>query len=176
MQAPKVFTRDATGFVKELGFGDHFLISQGIVLIVNGFVATVFFAPYFFPGANLYIDFALGGVPAICMAYVYGRLSAGIARSGGDYVWSSRIMGPVYATIQMMFIVISLVYFNVFNIWQMFTVAVGPTLFGIGAAQGNTGLISAGQTLSGVSWGYPLSVLTLLAIVGVGIAGIRFYQ
>jgi amino acid transporter len=65
------------------------------------------------------------------MAYVYGKLSAGIARSGGDYVWSSRIVGPIYATIQMVFIVISLVYFNVFNIWQMFTVAVGPTLFGV---------------------------------------------
>jgi APA family basic amino acid/polyamine antiporter len=175
VQTPKVFTRDATGFVKELGFADHFLISQGIVLIINGFVATVLFAPYFFPGANLYIDFALGGVPAICMAYVYGKLSAGIARSGGDYVWSTRILGPIYGLVQMIFIVVSLVYFNVFNIWQMFTVAVGPTLFGIGAATRSTSTIHAGVTLSSPGWGYPLSLIVLIAIVVIGLLGIRAY-
>ena len=173
--SPKVFARDATGFVKELGFLDHFLISQGIVLIINGFVATVFFAPYLFPGANLYVDFALGGIPALCMAFVYGRLSSGIARSGGDYVWSTRIAGPLYGTIQMVFVVSALVYYNIFNIWQMFTVAVGPTLFGIGAAQGSQSLISSGTSLSQAGLGYPLSLLVLLAIVVIGLIGIRAY-
>ena len=65
-----VFLRDATGLVRELGFRDHFLMSQGMVLLINGFVTTVLFAPYFFPGANLYVDFAVGGIPPFCMAYV----------------------------------------------------------------------------------------------------------
>jgi amino acid transporter len=120
--------------VRELGFRDHFLISQGIVLIINGFVTTVLFAPYFFPGANLYAVFALGGVPPFCMAFVYGKLSAGMSRSGGDYVWSTRILGPLYGTIQVVFLIGALVYYNVFNLWDQFVIGLGPSFFGVGAA------------------------------------------
>ena len=147
-----------------------------MVLLINGFVATVLFAPYFFPGANLYVDFALGGIPPLCMAYVYGKLSAGMPRSGGDYVWSARITGPLYATIQMVFILAALVYFNAFNIWQMFFVAAGAGTFGVGVALHSLYLTQVGIQLTQVSWGLPLSLIVMVAIVLLAIFGIRVYS
>jgi len=173
-----VFLREATGLVRALGFRDHFLMSQGMVLLINGFVATVLFAPYFFPGANLYVAFALGGIPPFCMAYVYGKLSAGMPRSGGDYVWSARIAGPLYATMQMIFILASLVYFNAFNIWQMFFVALGAGFFGVGASPSvqSTYLTQLGIQLTQVTWGLPLSMVMMVVILVIAILGIRVYQ
>ena len=171
-----VFLREATGLVRALGFRDHFLMSQGMVLIINGFVATVLFAPYFFPGANLYVDFALGAIPPICMAYVYGKLSASMPRSGGDYVWSARITGPLYATIQMIFIIASCIYFNAFNIWQMFFVAAGAGVFGLGVGSQNLYLTQVGIQLTQVNWGLPGSMLVMLAIIVLAILGIRVYS
>jgi amino acid transporter len=162
--------------VKELGLRDHFLISQGIVILINGFIPTALFAPYFFPGANLYIVFALGAVPAICMAYVYGKLSAGMPRSGGDYVWSARVVGPLYATIQMVFIVTGLLFYSVINLWFMFDVALGPSVFGIGAATQSTALTQLGTNLASVAWGYPLSFVVLVAIILIALLGIRVYS
>ncbi|MGO9644175.1 MAG: APC family permease [Candidatus Bathyarchaeia archaeon] len=173
-----VFLREATGLVRALGFRDHFFMSQGMVLLINGFVATVLFAPYFFPGANLYVAFALGGIPPFCMAYVYGKLSAGMPRSGGDYVWSARITGPLYATIQMIFILSGLIYFNAFNIWQMFFVALGAGFFGVGASPAvqSTFLTQLGIQLTQVTWGLPLSMVMMGVILLVAFLGIRVYQ
>jgi amino acid transporter len=171
-----VFVREATGLVRALGFRDHLLISQGIVLLINGFVTTVLLAPYFFPGANLYVDFALGGIPPFCMAYVYGKLSGGMPRSGGDYVWSARIAGPLYATIQMVFILTGLIFYNVFNIWDIFTIGLGPGLFGVGAAIQSSSLSQLGINLSTVAWGLPLSFVVLAIILLIGIFGIRAYS
>jgi basic amino acid/polyamine antiporter, APA family len=162
--------------VRELGFRDHFLISQGIVLIINGFVTTVLFAPYFFPGANLYAVFALGGIPPFCMAYVYGKLSAGMSRSGGDYVWSTRILGPIYGTIQVVFLIGALVYYNVFNLWDQFVIGLGPSFFGVGAAISSHSLANLAINLASVGWGYPLSFVVLIVIILIAILGIRAYS
>jgi len=162
--------------VRELGFRDHLLISQGIVLIINGFVTTVLFAPYFFPGANLYAVFALGGVPPLCMAYVYGKLSAGMSRSGGDYVWSTRIIGPIYGTIQVVFLIAALVYYNCFNLWDQFVIGLGPSFFGVGAAIHSTTLTNLAINLASVSWGFPLSFVVLIVIILIALLGIRAYS
>jgi APA family basic amino acid/polyamine antiporter len=172
----KVFARDATGLVRELGFRDHLLISQGIVLIINGFVTTVLFAPYFFPGANLYAVFALGGIPPLCMAYVYGKLSAGMSRSGGDYVWSTRIVGPIYGTIQVVFLIGALVYYNVFNLWDQFVIGLGPSFFGVGVAIKSSSLVNLATNLASVSWGFPLSFVVLVVIILIALLGIRVYS
>jgi len=172
----KVFARDATGLVRELGFRDHLLISQGIVLIINGFVTTVLFAPYFFPGANLYAVFALGGIPPLCMAYVYGKLSAGMSRSGGDYVWSTRIIGPIYGTIQVVFLIAALVYYNCFNLWDQFVIGLGPSFFGVGAAVKSASLTTLATNLASVGWGFPLSMVVLVVIILIALLGIRAYS
>lgn len=151
-------------------------MSQGMVLLINGFVTTVLFAPYFFPGANLYVCFAIGGIPPLCMAYVYGKLSAGMPRSGGDYVWSARMVGPLFATIQMVFIGAGLIYFNVFNLWDMFVIGLGPSFFGVGAAIRSSYLTQLAINLASVSWGFPLSFVVLIVLILIAIFGIRAYR
>jgi len=103
----KTFAREATGLVRTLGFLDQFIVSQAIIVLVNGFVLTFLFAPVFFPGANLALVFTLGSIPAFAMAYVYAKMSAGMPRSGGDYVWSTRVLGPVFGSVQFVFLLIT---------------------------------------------------------------------
>src|SRR5208337_1544852 len=91
-----VFARDATGLVRSLGFLDQFVISQASFNLIGGCLSAILFTPYFFPGADLPLVIALGAIPAFALAFVYARFSAGMPRSGGDYVWSTRIMGPLY--------------------------------------------------------------------------------
>ena len=175
MKPRQVFVREATGLVRELGFFDHFFISQGIVLLTNGFVATVLFATFYFPGANLAIVFALGAVPAALMVYVYGKMSAGMPRSGGDYVWSTRILGPLYGTIQFVFMFAMFIFWTAFNLWQMFAIGLSPAIFGVGVAARNTGLTQLATSLAQPSLGYPLSMVTLLALLVIALLGLKIY-
>ena len=88
-----VFTREATGLLRELGFVDHLIISLSCINIIGGFVLSTLAAAFFFPGSNLVAVFLLGAIPALAFVGMYSILSAAIPRSGGDYIWTGRILG-----------------------------------------------------------------------------------
>src|SRR5208283_3650916 len=73
-------------------------------------------------------------------------------------------------------IIASCVYFNAFNIWQMFFVAAGAGVFGLGVGSQNAYLTQVGIQLTQVTWGLPGSMLVMLAIIVLAILGIRVYS
>jgi len=177
MSASKpVFVRDATGLVRELGFFDQFVLSQAIIVILNGFVLTALFAPYFFPGAHLGLVFLLGSIPAFAMAAVYSKLSAAIPRSGGDYVWSSRILGPLFGSVQFVFLFITTVIIGVgLSTYSIVTIALSQWAFTMGVTTNNAGLISLASTLGAsctitsfcTGWAVAVVLLVLETVVSV---------
>ena len=177
-----VFVRDATGLVRELGFLDQFVLSQAIIVMLNGFVLTALFAPYFFPGAHLGLVFLLGSIPAFAMAAVYSKLSLAIPRSGGDYVWSSRILGPLFGSIQFVFLFVTTVIIGVgLSTYSNVTIALSQWAFTLGVTTGNSGLISlastmsAGCTLTSFCTGWGIGVALLVLETAVSIFSLRVF-
>ena len=169
----KTFAREATGLVRTLGFLDQFIISQAIIVLVNGFVLTFFFAPYYFPGANLALVFALGSIPAFAMSFVYAKMSAGMPRSGGDYVWSTRILGPIYGSVQFVFLLFTTMIIGiVLSTWSNVTIAVSQLLYAFGVSSGNSGLVSFAQSLTtpglfGTGWTLAMGLVLLDVVIAV---------
>ena len=177
MSSQKMFVRDATGLVRALGFADQFIISQAIINILGGFVLTALFAPFYFPGANLSVVFALGSIPALAMAYVYSKLSAAIPRSGGDYIWSSRILGPFFGSIQFIFLFVGTVIIGIgLSIWSAQAVALSQLAFAIGVTTNNVGIINIGTALSQASLGYPVSVVMTVVVTAIALLSLRVYS
>ncbi|MDA4119304.1 MAG: APC family permease [Thaumarchaeota archaeon] len=175
----KTFARDATGLVRTLGFLDQFIISQAIIVLVNGFVLAFFFAPYFFPGANMALVFALGSVPAFAMSFVYAKMSAGMPRSGGDYVWSTRILGPIYGSVQFIFLLFTTMIIGiVLSTWSNVTIAISQLLYAFGVTTKSSSLVSFAQSLTtpglfGIGW--DLAMLLVLLDIVIAIFGLRVY-
>jgi len=48
------------------------------------------------PGADLVLSLIIGLIVSLPFAVVYGWLASAIPRSGGDYVWSSRLLNPTF--------------------------------------------------------------------------------
>ncbi|HUO42640.1 MAG TPA: APC family permease [Methylomirabilota bacterium] len=177
MSSQKMFVRDATGLVRALGFADQFIISQAIINILGGFVLTALFAPFYFPGANLSVVFALGSIPALAMAYVYSKLSAAIPRSGGDYIWSTRILGPFFGSIQFIFLFVGTVIIGIgLSIWSAQAVALSQLAFAIGVTTNNVGIIKIGTALSQASLGYPVSVVMTVVVTAIALLSLRVYS
>jgi amino acid transporter len=125
-----VFTRQATGLVRQLGFVDQLIISLGTINIMGGFVLTMISAPFFFPGANMVAVFLLGAIPAIAFIVMYSILSAAIPRSGGDYVWTGRIIGPRVASIQaILFLFSQIIAFIALNAWGIISYSLAQGFF-----------------------------------------------
>ena len=172
-QGKQVFVRQSTGLVRSLSFFDQFIVSQSIIIFLNSFVLTALFAPFFFPGANLIIVFALGAVPAFAMAAVYSILSAALPRSGGDYVWSTRILGPFYGSIQFVFLFVTSVIGGLgLPTYYAITIALSQLSFSLGATLNNSSLINLASSFSSPGLGFPISLViiavgTLIALFGL---------
>jgi amino acid transporter len=175
----KTFARDATGLVRTLGFLDQFIISQAIIVLVNGFVLAFFFAPYFFPGANMALVFALGSIPAFAMSFVYAKMSAGMPRSGGDYVWSTRILGPIFGSVQFIFLLFTTMIIGiVLSTWSNVTIAISQLLYAFGVTTKSASLVSFAQSLTtpglfGTGW--DLAMLLVLLDIVIAVFGLRVY-
>ncbi len=105
---PRVFVRDATGLVREFGSWDSFAFNFGGIVTVVG-LSTLFISFNVLTGANLLV--ALLVILPILVAYFVADTQLGIAmpRSGGDYVYVSRILHPAIglaASIMLVFLLI----------------------------------------------------------------------
>src|SRR5258708_28587599 len=56
------------------------------------------FMPSLYPGVNMYLSMLIAIIITVPTGLVYGFLSASMPRSGGDYVYVSRILGPALGT------------------------------------------------------------------------------
>jgi APA family basic amino acid/polyamine antiporter len=171
-----VFTRPATGLVRQLGFVDQLIISLGTINIMGGFVLTMIGAPFFFPGANMVLVFMLGAIPAIAFIVMYSILSAAIPRSGGDYVWTGRILGPRAASIQgILFLFSQIIAFIALNAWGIITYSLAQAFFAFGIATNNSGLIQLGVNITSPGTGFTLAVLILIFMIAITAFGTRIY-
>jgi APA family basic amino acid/polyamine antiporter len=89
----KPFTRQATGLVREFSLWDSFGFEFGGIVTVVG-LSTLFVAFSFLLGANIVISLLLLLPILVCYYIVESQLSSAMPRSGGDYVYTSRILHP----------------------------------------------------------------------------------
>jgi amino acid transporter len=173
----RVFVREATGLVRRLGFIDQLIISIAIVNVTGGFVFTMIAAPYFFPGANMIAVFALGAIPAFAFVLTYSIFSAAMPRSGGDYVWSGRVLGPRFGSVLAVIILLAgSIYGPAFNYWLIDAFGLAQLFLAWGLVTGNTSLVSLGATISAAPWGFIISLICVIIVMIIGLFGIEAFR
>src|SRR5713226_1348939 len=90
----KVFTREATGLVRQIGAFDAFIFNA-FSTFPFAILFTMIFALGLFPSANIPLAIVISIVPALIVGVTYIVFSIAMPRSGGDYVWIGRIIHPV---------------------------------------------------------------------------------
>src|SRR5215216_717560 len=87
-----LFQRKATGLLRGWSVWDGFIYATfSINLITLGFFSFSY-AP-FIPDGSLILAIILSGFYLVFQAVTYASLIAVMPRAGGDYVWTSRILG-----------------------------------------------------------------------------------
>jgi basic amino acid/polyamine antiporter, APA family len=151
---PQVFARRASGLVRVMSPASAFaynVLTMGLI-----FPWTYLWGPFAAPGANiaLGIVIAMGAQIFISLAYVW--LAAAMPRSGGDYVFQSRIFnGPIGFVSVMSGFVIWILQWVALSGWLMAILALSPLFLSLGAHYENSSLLSVGtwfQTPWGVFW------------------------
>jgi amino acid transporter len=105
------------------------ILTMGII-----FPWTYMYAPTALQGSNLVLGilFAFAFELPIALAYVW--LATALPRSGGDYVFQSRVFGGGFGfTVVFAFFVIWILQWVALSGWLMATLAIAPTFLALGA-------------------------------------------
>lgn len=92
-----LFVRRSSGLVRDLGLADALGVNAGAQSIGGAF-AFFGLLLLLFPGVNILLMLVVGGLLIAPLAWVYSQLAVAMPRSGGDYVFLSRVFHPVVGT------------------------------------------------------------------------------
>lgn len=176
---PTVFVRNATGLRKEAGAFDIFVYNTNNQNIALG-VAFLGLSIGAYAGGLLPLSAILASLLVIPLYMVYTKLSADMPRSGGDYVWTSRIFGPKFGPP---------IGFMVAWTWTIvaFTAIGAPAAFfsqlgvagwmrAMGVATGSSFFNTVGDWVSGQTGTIVVGLVLLAFFTFIMIRGVRVYM
>jgi len=170
---PGVFTRKSSGLVRSVSGTDA--LYYGIMAVTIAYIVFMVAAWPEYPGSSMEWATFITTLGAIALGTVYALLAATYPRSGGEYVFLSRLFHPALG------FVIS--FLNTF--WYTFYFGVNGAFFAIyglsplftmlGLQTHNSGLVTFGSNLAG-PWGIFLAGSAMvLTVAAVQYRGMRAY-
>lgn len=172
--APQVFTRRASGLVRVMSPYSAFvynILTMGII-----FPWTFIWAPTALEGSNLILGivFALLFELPIALAYVW--LATALPRSGGDYVFQSRVFGGGFGfTVVFAFFVVWILQWVALSGWLLAALALAPTFIGLGVTTGSQWLTDIGTWAATTTGIIVISIANALVALVLLVTGFRNY-
>ena len=170
---PRVFVRNATGLRKEAGLLDVFVYNTNNQNIGLG-VAFLGLGIGAYAGGLLPLSALIATVLVIPLYMVYSRMSADMARSGGDYVWTSRIFGaalgpPIGFMVAWTWIILA---FTAIGAPAAFFAQLGVAgwMRSLGVATGASAFTTTGTWVSGRAGSIVVGTVLLLFFTAAGMA------
>ena len=133
--APQVFTRRASGLVRVMSPYSAFvynILTMGVI-----FPWTYLWAPTAFQGSNFVLGILFAFLFELPIALAYVWLATSLPRSGGDYVFQSRVFGGGFGfTVVFAFFVVWILQWVALSGWLLASLGIAPTFIGLGVTTG----------------------------------------
>ena len=171
---PEVFVRKASGLVRVMSPWAAFfynILTMGLI-----FPWTYLWAPGALPGGKLVWGILLAMLIEIPVAFVYVWLSTAMPRSGGDYVFESRVFGGGVAfTVVMSGYVIWILQWVGLSGWLVSYLGFAPLFLGLGATMGNSTLSTMGVWFTQPTGIVIVSILNAFIAAYILVTGFKNY-
>jgi basic amino acid/polyamine antiporter, APA family len=171
---PEVFTRNTSGLVRVMSPYSAFIyniLTMGLI-----FPWTYLWAPGALPGGRLVWGILLAMIFEIPIALTYIWLSTALPRSGGDYVFQSRVFGGgVGFSVVMSGFVIWILQWVALSGWLLAYLGLAPLFLGLGGTMNNPSLSAMGVWFT-TPWGIIIvSILNALLAMVLLVSGFKNY-
>jgi APA family basic amino acid/polyamine antiporter len=162
-----LFTRQASGLVRELGIPAATAISLASVAVVNTFIN--FNAGLTdFSKSDMYLPLLAAAVIWFVAMFAYRHLLEAIPRAGGEYVFLSRVVSPAAGSVAGMGIAVVFIFVLAAN--AHFAATYTPfMLVALGSAFHSTAIANAANDVTTNGWvaGLSVGVMVIVAIASV---------
>jgi basic amino acid/polyamine antiporter, APA family len=171
---PEVFVRKSSGLVRVMSPRSAFVynvLTMGLI-----FPWTYLWAPGALPGGQLVWGILLAMVLEIPIALAYVWLSTALPRSGGDYVFQSRVLGGgIGFTLVFSGFVIWILQWVALSGWLLATLGFAPLFLGLGASMGNASLVSIAEWFTTPAGIVITSIANALLAMLILVSGFKNY-
>jgi amino acid transporter len=172
--APQVFTRRASGLVRVMSPYSAFIyniLTMGVI-----FPWTYLWAPTAFQGSNLVLGILFAFLFELPIALAYVWLATSLPRSGGDYVFQSRVFGGGFGfTVVFAFFVVWILQWVALSGWLLASLGIAPTFIGLGVTTGVDAFTDIGTWAAGTTGIIVISVANALIAFVLLVTGFRNY-
>lgn len=172
--APQVFTRRASGLVRVMSPYSAFIyniLTMGII-----FPWTYVWAPTAFQGSNLVLGIVFAFIIELPIALSYAWLATALPRSGGDYVFQSRVFGGGFGfTVVFAFFVVWILQWVALSGWLMAVLGIAPTFIGLGVTLDNAAFVNFGTWAASSAGIITISIINALLSLVLLVSGFRNY-
>jgi amino acid transporter len=171
----RVFVRQSTGLVREASAIDATIFNAVFSAPVGATLAIgILWALSAFPGADPVWATIIAVILNVPVLIMMALLASSMPRTGGDYVWVSRILAPPLATISNFGAALSAMIGATF--WARFfpVFALGPVLVALGVLLDNSALVEWGTNFQTKNeWIFAGAFSMIIAMTLILIAGVR---
>jgi amino acid transporter len=167
------FGRASSGLVRQVRTDD--VMYYGWQQIGLGYIIFIVAAWNLYPGANMELATIIAAFAGVIMGVAYAMLSRVYPRSGGDYVFMSRILTPSLGlTLSVSLMFWQLFYTGVNGAW-LAKFGLAPMFASLGVQLHSSSLLSLSNWLSG-SWGlFASGMFVILFFIAMLARGIGIY-
>lgn len=170
-----VFRRTASGLTREISAVHHWIYNVFTLLVLTGAAFFYVWAPGQFPATNPIVGLLVAAIIIVPIYVAYSMLGSSMPRSGGDYIFQSRILHPSIAFMALFAQCIWLWYWLELSGFWIAAMGLSPLFSALGAFTGSQALMSLGTWFSG---GTGILITTLVTNVIIAVAflpGLRTY-
>ena len=171
----RIFLRKASGLIRTAGLGDTFIYNLGVVSIGLGVGSMLYYGPAFYPQGDLIWGCVIAGVAMALISFGFITWTITLPRSGGIYVFGSRILPPALALTMSLVEITAWLFYCAIAAYWIVILALAPMFSALNLLTGNQTFLTISQTML-EPWATFLIGATILLISQVVLSfGMRFY-
>lgn len=169
------FTRNASGLTRDISAVHHWMYNVFTLLILSGAAFFYLWAPGVFPGTNAVIALVVAAAAIVPIYVAYALLAASMPRTGGDYVFQSRILHPAVGFTALFAMVIWLWYWLELSGFWISNMVFSPLFTTWGVYWQSDTLLSWASWFSTQEGIFATAVVMNFAIAAAFVPGLRTY-
>jgi len=161
----KIFVRESSGLIRELNAKDAFARVFGVIVPISVYY-TLLYSPTL-PAASWNIGVILAAILAIPVLFVYLKLAEHIPRSGGEYIYITRILHPILGQVQGVANIFSFAVLSAILAQIEISAGIAPAFQILGLAFHNSALLNIGTDMLTNPTDYLISTFIVLIILWI---------
>lgn len=171
----RIFLRKASGLIRTAGLADTFIYNLGVVSIGLGVGSMLYYGPAFYPQGNLIWGCVIAGIAMAMISFGFITWTVTLPRSGGIYVFGSRILPPSLALTMSLVEITAWLFYCAIAAYWMVTLALAPMFAGLELLTGNETYLAISKWML-QPWATFLIGATILILSQIVLSyGMRFY-